>query len=60
MKWTPGENGHAYAFYRGVHIRRIFPSGYYEFFSEEFGQFLRYDNLDEIKRAIRNDLKHRQ
>lgn len=38
--------------YEGVTITRLFPSGYYEFYSDKQGRFVKFDDLDEAKSVI--------
>lgn len=38
--------------YRGIAIRRLFPSGYYEFYSDAKGRFLKFDDLESAKGEI--------
>lgn len=38
--------------YNGKLITKLFPSGMYEFYSDDKGRFLKFDNLDAAKSAI--------
>lgn len=60
MKWIKDiTHGSSFATYYGVSIRRSL-NCYYEFYCCEKLRFLRFDTLDDIKRAIRRDLKYRK
>ena len=43
--------------YRGKEITRLSPSGYYEFYSDEQGRFLKFDDLEDAKAQIDSELK---
>jgi len=38
--------------YRGKGITRLFPSGYYEVYSDEQGRFLKFDEIGAAKALI--------
>ena len=42
--------------YRGRQIERIFPSGYYRIYSYADERFLTFDDLDDVKYAIDQDI----
>ena len=42
--------------YRGVSIKVLHPSGYFEFYSDKEGRFLKFDDLDSAKGRIDSEL----
>jgi hypothetical protein len=43
--------------YKGYGIERLFPSGYYEFYSRLEGQFYISDNLQYVKNYIKSEIE---
>ncbi|MFA5067971.1 MAG: hypothetical protein WC466_08085 [Candidatus Izemoplasmatales bacterium] len=43
--------------YKGKTITKLFPSGFYEFYSEEEKRFLKFDNLINAKKQIDKEMK---
>jgi hypothetical protein len=43
--------------YKGKLITRLFPSGYYEFYSDKQERFVKFDDLDDAKAQIDSELK---
>jgi hypothetical protein len=43
--------------YRGKEITKLVPSGYYEFYSDAQGRFLKFDELEDAKAQIDEELK---
>lgn len=45
--------------YRGKHIQKLFPSGYYEIYSDLKSGFLRFDELGDAKAQIDQEIEER-
>lgn len=41
--------------YKGHWITRLFPSGYYQYYSHKQGRFLSFDSLSDCKESIRSE-----
>lgn len=44
--------------YKGKTITKLFPSGYYEFYCDKEGRFLKFDNFSDVKRVIDDERKN--
>ena len=42
--------------YKDIFIRKIFPSGYYEYYSYKENRFLKFDTLLSLKENIKNEV----
>jgi hypothetical protein len=53
--YTDVKNERSSFIYKGINVDVLFPSGYYEFYSEKQGRFLKADTIEGVKKLINEE-----